>query len=105
MNLTQWLLILVPYVAAYLWFILNTESEGRVQWRSNALMGLVAIPLATIFMPALALQAAKEGIQKRRIGVVAGATVALLVFIGYGIVVYALRDCTPPTPVDQPLER
>ncbi len=105
MNLTQWLLIIVPYTAAYLWFILNAESEGRIHWGSNALFGLFAVPLASIVMPGLALQVAKEGIQKRHFGVVAGATIALLVFISYGMVVYELRDRTPPTPVDLPLER
>lgn len=105
MNLTQWILILTPLLAAYLWFVFNAESQGRIHRPSNALFGLLAIPLATILVPALALQAVAGGFRKRQYRVMAGALTALLVVIGYGVVVYALGARTTPAPAGLPLER
>ncbi len=90
MNLTQTLMIILPTVAAYVWFIFNAESEGRISWRTNLVMGLVVIPLATCFLPVIAMQMASGGFRKRQYGVMAGAAVALLIFIGYVVLIYAL---------------
>jgi hypothetical protein len=105
MNLTQWILIIVPYLAAYVWFVFTAENAGRVHRPSNALFGLLVIPLATVLVPAIAWQAAAGGFRKRQYGVMAGALAVVLVLIGYAVVVYMLRADTMPPPAELPLER
>jgi hypothetical protein len=105
MNLTQWLMIAVPTVLAYLWFVAMTETDGRVNRRTNLWSGLVVIPFAAFMLPALLVQALASAVTKRQWRVMAGALVGLLVISGYAWVVFALRDQAPVTVTELPLDR
>ncbi len=95
MNLTQWLMIAVPTVLAYLWFVAMTETDGRVNRRTNLWSGLVVIPFAAFMLPALLVQALASAVSKRQWRVMAGAAIGLVVIVGYAAAIYAVRDQAP----------
>jgi hypothetical protein len=105
MNLTQWLMIIVPAVLAYVWFIAMAETDGQVRRRTNLWSGLVVIPFAAVMLPALLVQTFAGAVPKRQWKVMVGALIGLLVISGYAWVVFALRDQAPVTVTELPLER
>lgn len=105
MNLTQWLMIAVPTVLAYVWFVAMAETDGRVNRRTNLWSGLVVIPFAAFMLPALLVQALAGAVAKRQWKVMAGALIGLILISGYACLVFVMRDQSPLAAADQPLER
>jgi hypothetical protein len=105
MNLTQWLMILVPVVLAYGVFVVLGKTNGRKSIPLNAAVGLLLIPILFAVMPFIMVGAAADLVRKR---VWRDATVVLvlaLVVAGYAALVFHLRDRPTPISNDLPLER
>lgn len=105
MNLTQWLMILVPVVLAYGFFVARGETNGRKSVPLNAAVGLLLIPILFAVMPFIMIGAGVDLVRKR---VWRDATVVLvlaLMVAGYAILVFHLRDRPVAMSSDLPLER
>lgn len=105
MNLTQWVMILVPVVLAYGFFVVLGETNGKKNIALNAAVGLLFIPLMLALLPFILLSAATDLLRKREWGGATFVFIALLLVAGYGALVFHLRDRPPPSPGDLPVER
>lgn len=105
MNLTQWLLLLVPALLAYGSFVFLGETNGRRNIAVNAAAGLFLIPLLLALVPFILLSAGVDLLRKRAWGAALGVLVALLAVAGYGALVFHVRDRPVPPPEALPLER
>jgi hypothetical protein len=110
MNTTQWLLIIVPVALAYLYFVFRAETTGQVRHWANACGGLFFVPLFLALMPMILLSVHLHAWRKREWATIGGTLVFLLLFTGYGALVFLMRDAppasqVPPAPRDLPVER
>lgn len=105
MNLTQVLLVLVPAVLLYGYFVFTAKSQERIHYGTNLVVGLLFVPLILLFLPAILLSLHANGWRKRRWGEVLVPLLILVVLASYGALVWHLRDPTMPTPYDLPVER
>lgn len=104
MNLTQWLLVLGVAVVAYGFFVWKTESNGRIDHRSNAIAGIILVPVLLGLLPFLLVMVCADLVSKRKWGPAAICALILLVVVGYGGLVFHLRDGPAPSPHDLPVE-
>lgn len=104
MNPTQALLVLVPVVLLYGYFVFTAKSQGQVRYGTNLVVGLFFVPLILLFLPAILLSLHANGWRKRRWGEVLVPVIILMVLAGYGALVWHLRDGPAIAPNDLPIE-
>jgi hypothetical protein len=104
-NLTQWLMIAIPLLVAYLFFVLRAESNGRINCATNALGGLFFVPVFLGLLPLILLGAHLGAWRKRDWASVIGTLLFILALGGYGAAIHHLRDRPPLSPHDLPVER
>jgi lipopolysaccharide export LptBFGC system permease protein LptF len=108
MNTAQIILVAVPALLLYGWFVLKAESGDRVNHLANAIAGVFFVPLLLFLMPLIALVIASDVMRKpsgKRL--VPLVIVALLwsLYGGIGVGLYVLRDRPMPSAQDLPVER
>jgi Zn-dependent protease with chaperone function len=104
-NLTQWLLLLVPVAVAYGFVVVLGESNGRRNVAHNAAAGLLLVPLLFVLAPFILVGLAAELARKREWMGAGLVLVGLLGVAGYGVLVFHLRDRPAPMPEELPVER
>lgn len=104
MNLTQWLLLLVPTGLVYIYFVVAARSDGRVNHAANAAGGLIVVPVILGLLPIILLGAGMDLLRKRAWGPATLVFLVLVLVAGYGALIHHLRDRPPPAADDLPVE-